>query len=157
MTRDRRFIRTKRGGELSDREHRLLMIWACKCSEHVFTLAGNNPDPRLLKALETGVAWASGSATTGDAMKASVKIHSAARACANPVEIALYRSAGHAVATAHMADHSIGAALYALKAIYLSGASIDEEKNWQFKQIPDAIHGMVEDLFAEKVKHFKFQ
>ena len=32
-------------------------------------------------------------------------------------EIAVARAIGHTVATAHMADHSLGAALYALKAV----------------------------------------
>jgi hypothetical protein len=35
----------------------------------------------------------------------------------NAVSVALARAVGHAVATAHMADHSLRAADYALKAI----------------------------------------
>jgi hypothetical protein len=41
--------------------------------------------------------------------------------------IAVARSVGHAVATAHIADHSLGAAWYALKAVKSAGKSIGEE------------------------------
>lgn len=40
---------------------------------------------------------------------------------------------GHVVTTAHMADHSIGAAEYALKAVKQSGKSTEEEKNGKMK------------------------
>jgi len=53
----------------------------------------------------------------------------------NPIITAVARSIGHAVATAHMIDHSIGAAEYALKAVKISGKSIEEERKWQDKKI----------------------
>jgi uncharacterized protein GlcG (DUF336 family) len=53
----------------------------------------------------------------------------------DPIKIAIARSAGHAVATAHMADHSLRAAEYALKAVELADKSIDKERKWQDKNL----------------------
>ena len=57
--------------------------------------------------------------------------------------ISVARSVGHAVATAHMADHSLGAAYYALKAIESAGGSVEEERKWQDKQLPSGIKSLV--------------
>jgi len=56
-----------------------------------------------------------GNIPVGGAMKDSLGAHAVARESINPISIAVARSIGQAVATAHMADHSLGAALYALK------------------------------------------
>jgi hypothetical protein len=68
----------------------------------------------------------------------------------NKTAIAVARSVGHAVATAHMADHSLGAALYALKAMKNAGRPIDEEKKWQDEQLQSEIKELV--LTARKGK-----
>ena len=67
----------------------------------------------------------------------------AARESSNPSAIAVARSVGHAVATAHMADHSLGAAWYALKAVKNAGKSIDAERKWQDEQLPSEIKELV--------------
>jgi len=54
----------------------------------------------------------------------------------NTTYIAVSRAVGHAVATAHMADHSLAAASYALKAVKSAGKSISEERKWQDEQLP---------------------
>lgn len=43
--------------------------------------------------------------------------HAAARAYEEPLGVAIARSAAQAVATAHFADHAVGASIYALKAL----------------------------------------
>lgn len=53
------------------------------------------------------------------------------------------RAAGHAVATAHMADYSLGALIYAQKAIEATGASVDEEQAWQIAQRPHHLRELV--------------
>jgi len=84
-----------------------------------------------------------GNASVGDGRKASVAAHALARESQDPVVIALARAVGHAVATAHMADHSLGAALYALKAVKSTGKSVDVERKWQDEQLPDEIKKLV--------------
>lgn len=70
----------------------------------------------------------------------------------NPVAVAVARSVGHAVATAHMADHSLKAALYALKAVKNAGKSIDSERKWQNKQLPTEIMELVLSDRSKKEK-----
>jgi hypothetical protein len=42
-----------------------------------------------------------------------------------------------------MADHSLGAAWYALKAVKNAGKSIDAERKWQDEQLPSEITDLV--------------
>lgn len=148
--RDRRFIAEHRGGLLKKDHHRQLIIWACKCCEHVLPLCTETLDERLINALIIAKEWAVGNAKTGHAMKASVSSHVVAREAANPVTIAVARSIGHAVATAHMADHSLGAAIYALKAVKFAGKSIDAERKWQNEQLKPEIMELVLTTRTEK-------
>jgi len=119
------------------------MIWACLCAEHVLPLFSETLDERLTNALLIAKEWANGNTNVGEAMKASVDAHAVARKSNNPTSIAVARSVGQAVATAHMADHSLGAAIYALKAIRNAGKSIDAERIWQNEQLPSEIREIV--------------
>ena len=65
-------------------------------------------------AVEIAKAWARGEVSVGDARKAALGAHAAARDVESNSASAAARAAGHAVATAHMADHCLGASLYAL-------------------------------------------
>jgi hypothetical protein len=143
IMRDKRFIAIHRGGLLSKEHHRLLMKWAHDCAKHVLPLLGDEIDERLIEALRVAVAWERGEASVGEARVTSVNAHAAARASDNPVGIAVARACGHAVATAHMADHSLGAAIYALIAVNRAGKSIEAERNWQNEQLPDEIRELV--------------
>ena len=69
----------------------------------------------------------------------------------NATAIAVARSIGHAAATAHMADHSLGAAWYALKAVKNAGGSIEMERQWQDEQLPSEIRSLV--LTARKSRN----
>jgi hypothetical protein len=119
------------------------MSWACACAEHVLPLFGEKPDERLENALLIAKAWAQGTASTGDAMKASLAAHTVARQSSDPASIAVARSVGQAVATAHMADHSLGAAWYAVKAVKHAGTSTDAESRWQDEQLPLEIRDLI--------------
>jgi len=134
--RDKRFIAEHRGGSLKKEQHYQVITWACDCAEHVVHLFGEIPDERLLNALTVAEEWKGGNASVGDAMKASAAAHAVARESSDPTAIAVARSVGHAVATAHMADHSLGAALNALKAVKHAAQSPDAERRWQDEQLP---------------------
>jgi hypothetical protein len=153
--RDKRFIAEHRGGLLKKEQHRQLIKWACDCTEHVLPLSSETLDERLKNALLIAKEWANGNTTVGDAMKASVASHAVARESSNPTSIAVARSIGQAVATAHMADHSLGAAVYALKAVKNAGKSIDAERKWQNKQLPSEIMELVLTTRSEKEQGFK--
>jgi hypothetical protein len=70
-------------------------------------------------------------------MKASVAAHAAARQVKDKAAIAAARAAGQAVATAHFADHSMGALLYALKALEAAGGASGPELELQLAKLPD--------------------
>ncbi len=141
--RDRRFVAEHRGGPLKKEQHIQLITWGCDCAEHVLHLFGETIDERLKNALVTARAWAQGNASTGDAMKASVAAHAVARESSHPASRAVARSVGQAVATAHMADHSLGAAWYALKAVKNAGQSPEAERRWQDEQMPPEIKDLL--------------
>ena len=142
--RDKRFIAEHRGGPLKKEQHRQLIIWACACVEKVLPLYGNIIDKRLINAINTAKEWAKGNASVGDARNASFNAIAVAKELKDSTAIAIARSVGHAVATAHMADHSLRAAEYALKAVRLVNKSIDKEKKWQDEHLSPDIFDLVQ-------------
>jgi hypothetical protein len=42
-----------------------------------------------------------------------------------------------------MADHSLGAALYAGRAVEVTGAAVDMERAWQVERLPDELRDMI--------------
>jgi hypothetical protein len=151
--RDKRFVAEHRGGPLKKEQHRQLIKWACDCSENVLPLFGEETDERLKHALRVAREWQEGNASVGDARKASVGAIRVANENSNPVSVAVARSVGHAVATAHMADHAPGSADYALKAVKMAGKSPDAERKWQDEQLPSEIKELV--LSARIRRHLK--
>ncbi|MFX1481131.1 MAG: putative immunity protein [Promethearchaeota archaeon] len=153
--RDRRFVREHRGGILTLEQHQQLIRWACNCAKHILPLFGEKIDKRLINALIVAKEWENGHALVKDARSASVDAHVVARESSNPISIAIARSIGHAVATAHMADHSLGAALYALKAVKNAGKSIEAEREWQNKQLSPRIKELILSTRSTKEKYLK--
>lgn len=147
------FIAEHRGGPLTKANHRKLIKWAIECAEHVLFLIDNEIDERLLYALDVAKQWENDTMSTGMAMKASLGAHAVARQVENPIYKAVARSIGQTVATAHMADHALGGAFYALKAIKLAKKDIDNERNWQTKklgELPSDIIEIVESMWIKK-------
>ncbi len=135
--RDRRFVAVHRGGPLDKQYHIFLARWAADCAEGVLYLfTRSSSDDRPARALEIARAWANGEIKTGAAMKASLAAHAAARETTNKSAIAAARAAGQAVATAHFADHSMGALLYALKALEAAGYESDSVLQSQLMKLP---------------------
>lgn len=153
--RDKRFVAEHRGGTLNKVQHRQLINWASACAEHVLPLLGEKIDDRLVYALFIAREWEKDKVAVGYAMKASHGAHTMARESSDPVKIAVARAIGHAVATAHMADHSLGSALYALKAVKIAGNSIDQERKWQNDHLPFQIRELIISAMINEEKHFK--
>lgn len=147
------FIAAHRGGPLTKEDHRELIRWARECCEHVLPLLAIDVDDSLIYALTIAREWENDNASTGAAMKVSVAAHSIVKQLEDPVYKAFARSVGHAVATAHMADHSLGAAFYALKAVKLAGKDFEKERNWQFerlKELTPGLIGVVQTMWKKK-------
>jgi hypothetical protein len=149
--RDKRFVAEHRGGPLKKQQHYQLAQWACECAQHVLHLIGERIDARLQHALDVAEQWKQGNASVGDARKASVDAIRVAKESSNTTATAVSRAIGHAVATAHMADHSLGAAWYALKAVKDAGESTEQERQWQDERLPSQIKNLV--LSARKSRN----
>jgi hypothetical protein len=141
--RDKRFVAEHRCGPLTKEKHYLLMKWAFDCAQHVLPLFQGKMDPRLTNAFEVAERWRMDKASVGDVRNAVYGIIALARELPDPLAIFVARSVGQMVATAHMADHSLGAAWYALKAVKAAGKSVDAERKWQDEQLPPEIRGLV--------------
>jgi hypothetical protein len=151
--RDPRFVAVHRGGLLNKANHALLALWAADCAERLLPLfEACSSDDRPRRAVETARAWARGEVPVGAAQKASVAAHAAARAVENKAAVAAARAAGHAVATAHMADHSLGPVIYAAKALEAKGRSATRERKWQINRLPTDLREMVVSRLAAKLR-----
>jgi hypothetical protein len=116
-------------------------------------------DERPRRATETGRAWAAGEVSAGAARAAAVAAHAAAREAGDGAAREAARAAGHAAATAHMADHALGSAWYALRAV---AASLDEaagaeavarERAWQDERLPPSVRELV--ISAREAARFR--
>ncbi len=158
--RDPRLVTVRRGGTLEDVHHRMLVAWAADCAEHVLALfTQRHPeDDRPRRAIEQARAWAQGEILMIRAREAACQAHAAARGVGGAAREAA-RAAGHAAATAHMADHELGAAAYAIRAVRAAAAEEkrDEagrrELRWQRDRLPEAIRDLV--LSDEKRRNAK--
>jgi hypothetical protein len=150
--RDPRFITIRRGGTLTDDDHRLLALWAAACAEHVLPIfeTARPDDPRPRQAIEAARAWVRGElpmmasrAAGGHAMGAARDLSGAARHAAF--------AAGQAAAVPHVAAHELGAAAYAIRAAQAAAPRGEGELagrlecSWQRDQLPDAIRDLAID------------
>jgi hypothetical protein len=150
--RDPRLVTVRRGGTLRDADHRLLAVWAADCAEHVlhFFEQAHSGDTRPRRAIEQARAWARGEITMTQARTAAFAAHDAARKASGAAREAA-RAAGHAVAVAHMADHELGAAAYAIRSIRAaSDPNVPDdvcraECQWQRAHLPAEIRDLVLD------------
>src|SRR5512136_1606537 len=148
--RDPRFITLRRGGTLTDSDHRLLALWAATCAEHVLHLfeSAHPSDPRPRQAIELTRAWARGEIKMSQSRTAAGHAQAAARELSGAARHAAY-AAGQAAAVAHVAAHELGAAAYAIKAARAAAPGCEGESagrlecRWQREQLPDAIRELV--------------
>ena len=159
-SRDPRLVTLRRGGSLTDGDHQLLAAWAAACAEHVLPLfeLARPGDERPRWAIEQARAWARGEIRMTEARTASFAAHAAARETGGPAREAA-RAAGHAVAVAHMADHELGAAAYAIRAVRAAAHPSERDEagraecRWQRAQLPAAIRALV--LEDERLRNKK--
>lgn len=154
--RDPRFITIRRGGTLTDSDHRLLALWAAACAEHVLHLfeSARPSDARPRHAIEQARAWVSRDIKMFQARTAAGHANAAARDLSGAARHAAY-AAGQAAVVAHVAAHELGAAAYAIKAARAAapeggGEGAGEgagrlECQWQREQLPGAIRELVLD------------
>ena len=147
--RDPRLITIRRGGTLTNSDHRLHALWAATCAEHVLHhFETEHPcDIRPRAAIDAIRAWTRGETKMMESRAAGGHAMGAARELKGPARHAAY-AAGQAACVAHVAEHNLGAAAYAIKAAR-AGSPGDEELAgrlecaWQREQLPEAIRALV--------------
>jgi Imm-5 like putative immunity protein len=150
--RDPRFITLRRGGTLTDSNHRLLALWAAACAEHVLhRFESEQPsDPRPRYAIVQIRAWTRGEITMSQSRSAAGHAMAAARELSGAPRHAAF-AAGQAAAVAHVAAHELGAAAYAIKAARAAATGGEGESagriecRWQRTQLPATIRELVLD------------
>lgn len=148
--RDPRLVTIRRGGTLTDADHHLLALWAADCAEHVLDLfeSVQPGDDRPREAIEHARAWVRGEVPMMVARAAGGHAMGAARPLRGAARFAAY-AAGQAGCVAHVAEHDLGAAAYAIKAQGQAEraagreAAMRRECQWQRDQLPDSVRELV--------------
>ncbi|MGV9673255.1 putative immunity protein [Gordonia sp. NPDC003504] len=150
--RDPRLITVRRGGTLSDENHHLLALWSATCAEHVLGAfeAASPDDRRPRDAIDHARLWARGQIAMMTARAAGGHAMGAARPLTGAARFAAY-AAGQAAVVAHVAEHNLGAAAYAIKSARAMAPENDREAvraaecEWQRAQLPPQIRDLVLD------------
>lgn len=146
--RDPLLVTIRRGGTLTDADHRLLALWAAACAEHVLHLFEEQAqaDPRPRQAIEAARAWAGGRMKMMQARTAGGHAMGAARPLRGAARFAAY-AAGQSACVGHVAEHDLGAAAYAIRAARAAEPSCIEaarvEREWQRSQLPGPVRELV--------------
>jgi len=145
-------VTLRRGGTLTDADHKLLALWAAACAEHVLGLFESTrpEDARPREAIEHARAWVRGEVKMTEARRAAGRAQAAARDLRGAARHAAY-AAGQAAVVPHVAAHELGAAAYAIKAARAAAPEGEGDRagrrecRWQRDQLPEAIHDLVLD------------
>lgn len=149
--RDPRLVTVRRGGSLTDADHHRLAHWAAGCAEHVLPLfEREQPDDlRPREAIEAVRAWARGEAAMMETRARGGHAMGAARPLQGAARFAAY-AAGQAACVAHVPEHDLGAAAYAIKAVRAAAPAGAEperagvaERDWQRGQLPNQVRDLV--------------
>jgi hypothetical protein len=150
--RDPRLVTIRRGGTLTDADHHRLALWAAACAEHVLPLfeAARPDDARPREAIAAAGAWARGELAMMQTRALGGHAMAAARDLEGAPRFAAY-AAGQAAVVAHVAEHDLGAAAYAVKAAMAAAPAGQEEEarrdecRWQRDLLPDEVRDLVLD------------
>ena len=124
-------------------DQRTLALWAADCAEHVLPYFEEQyaDDSRPRAAIEAARAWTRGEIRVGEARKAALAAHAAAREAVDGAARAAARAAGHAAATAHVGRHALGPVLYGTRAVFCAAhftnaeAASSAEQLWQYQHL----------------------
>ena len=131
---------------MSDENHRRLALWAAACAEHVLPLfqTVRPDDDRPKAALDALRAWVRGELPMMRTRAAGGHAMAAARPLTGAPRFAAY-AAGQAACVAHVPEHDLGAAAYAIRAVQAAQgrAAGQAERDWQRDQLPAGLRALV--------------
>ena len=119
---------------------KVLAFWAADCAEHVLPYFEDKypDDDRPRKAIKALHDWIStGKFSMTVIRKASLGAHTAAKGKTEMDAFFAAHAAGQAVGTAHVVTHSLGASIYAIRAVAAHTGNVEDglvtEQDWQMK------------------------
>ncbi len=124
--------------ELLALDKRDALRWALDVAEHTldrFEIIAPK-DSRPKTCITLGRQWLKESVPFKLIRASALAAHAAARSIEDPYAIAAARACGHAIATIHVQTHSIGAAIYGLKACRSESERLSE-RAWQIQHLND--------------------
>jgi hypothetical protein len=135
---------------LNEADRRAVAVWAADCAERVLPLfeAVRPDDPRPREAIEAARAWVRGELPMMETRALGGHAMGAARDLRGAPRFAAY-AAGQAGVVAHVAEHDLGAAAYAIKAAVAAAPGGQEdavrsaECRWQRDRLPDEVRELV--------------
>ena len=124
-------------------EQKILALWAADCAERVLPYFEKKypEDERPRKAIIACREWVrTGVFRMADVRNSALAAHAAARETGEDGSARFAaRSAGHAIATAHVPTHAFGAAAYAIRAAAThsdnANNGIIKERTWQLERL----------------------
>ena len=86
--------------------------------------------------------------------KASLDAHAAAKDAEEIYAKYAAHAAGQAVATAHVATHALGSAVYSIRAVAAYSGKVDDglinERNWQLQRLRDLVKNRSSETSVKK-------
>ncbi len=126
---------------------RTLALWAADCAERVLPYFETKypDDARPRQAVKALRSWlTTGIFSMAFIRAASLSAHSAAKGKSELDANYAAHAAGQAVGTAHVATHSLGAALYAIRAVAAHTGTVEDgtvkERAWQLERLNELAH-----------------
>ena len=123
-------------------DQKVMALWAAECAERVLPYFEKKypRDDRPGKAIDALREWIkTGEFHMKTIRGASLAAHAAAKGRKEQDAAFAAHSAGQAVATAHVATHALGAALYGIRAVAAHSGDTDDgmvtERSWQLERL----------------------
>ena len=143
-------------------DHKALALWAADCAEHVLPLFEEKypRDTRPRDAIRTLREWVNTGTFSMPVIRgASLAAHAAAKEVQenNKAASLAAHAAGQAVATAHVATHAFGSALYAMKAVAATNptdpkTALAKEQDWQVNRLPENLRKWVDSHMKQLMR-----
>ncbi|MDE6661354.1 MAG: hypothetical protein K2J93_05995 [Anaeroplasmataceae bacterium] len=121
----------------------VLAKWSLKLAKHIIHIANfdTNRYPEIQEGFEMNELWQIGKARMHDVRQIGFKIHRLAREQSDELSKTIFRVIGHAIASAHMKEHSLVASDYAIKVVnllYMNNLDkVKEERIWQLDKLKE--------------------
>ena len=93
--------------------------FAISSARDILKLIDQPFDDEIRKALRINDKWQNGEASISEVRKEDFSIHGLAKESDDPIIVAALRTVGHAIASAHMKEHALVAADYAIRVVNL--------------------------------------